>query len=367
VEELAELEKNLSAGDGSYLYLPSMKGLIGDNGGYSNLKFTISYKTTSNNSARTSSGLSASSLKLEVTDAEEYQFKIFAVDKAGNNMKYYLDGELVDVTSSNVWDIEEIPSFSVKVAHNGLKIEEGSKKKDTEDLYKTYDLPSFDIVGSTDVKSEYALFYIDQSKIENTLVGKLSEVTYEDISVRAKALKDEGVEETGLDLYKLAYAMQITGSKDSARDLIKNAFVEIEEYNDKIDKELHEEEWNKSDNAYEWKPSSRSFIPQEMGLYVILAYFVDPDVAAYDAGAYMVVSVDAKIDVIKGETEWLKNNIVSVILFGIAGLMLILIVILLVIKPSDETLEDYDEPVKKEKKAKKAKEDEKALEELDEN
>ena len=376
VEALKELEVDeegnlaLSAGEGSYLYLPSMKNMFDDNGGYSNLKFTISYKTTSNNSAKTSSGLSASSLKLEVTEAGIYEFKIFAVDKAGNNMKYYLDGELVDVTSSNVWDIEEIPSFSVKVAHNGLKIEEGSKKKETEMLYNTYDIPSFDIVGSTDAKTEYALFYIDQGKIENTLVGKLSEISYSDIAIRAKTLKADGVEEKGLELYKLAYAVELVGDVEEARELLANAFVEIDEYNEKIDKELHEDEWNNSDNAYEWKPDSRSFIPQATGTYVVLAYFVDPDVAAYDAGAYMVVSVNAKIDSIKGETEWLKNNIASVILFGIAGVMLILIIILLVIKPSDETLEDYDEPVKAEKKAKKekkAKEDEKALEELDEN
>ena len=357
----------LSAGEGSYLYLPSMKNMFDDNGGYSNLKFTISYKTTSSNSAKTSSGLSASSLKLEVTEAGIYEFKVFAVDKAGNNMKYYLDGELVDVTSSNVWDIEEIPSFSVKVAHNGLKIEEGSKKKETEILYNTYDIPSFDIVGSTDAKTEYALFYIDQNKIDPTLVSKLSEVTYSDIAIRAKTLKNENVEEEGLELYKLAYAVEVAGSIEEARDILKNAFIEIDEYNEKIDKELHEEEWNNSDNSYEWKPDSRSFIPQKTGTYVVLAYFVDPDVAAYDAGAYMVVSVNAKADVIKGETEWLKNNIASVILFGIAGVMLILIIILLVIKPSDETLEDYDESAKDEKKAKKVKKDEKALEELDEN
>lgn len=371
VDALAALEKDeegnllLSAGEGSYLYLPSMKKMFEDNGGYSNLKFTISYKTTSSNSAKTSSGLSASALKLEVTEAGIYEFKVFAVDKAGNNMKYYLDGELVDVTSSNVWDIEEIPSFSVKVAHKGLKIEEGSKKKETEVLYNTYDIPTFDIIGSTDAKTEYALFYVDQSKIENTLVSKLSEVTYSEIATRANTLKNEGVEEKGFELYKLAYAVEVTGDKDSARDLIKNAFVEIEEYNDKIDEELHEEEWKNSDNDYKWDPSARTFIPQKTGLYVVLAYFVDPDVAAYDAAAYMVVSVDAKADVIKGETEWLKNNIVSVILFGIAGVMLILIVILLVIKPSDETLEDYDEPVKKQKKSKKADKDEEALEELD--
>ena len=367
VAALKDLEQDdegkllLSAGEGSYLYLPSLKGLFNDNGGYSNLKFTISYKTSSSNAAKTSSGLSASSLKLEVTEAGIYEFKIFAVDKAGNNMKYYLDGELVEVSSSNIWSIEEIPSFSVKVANNGLKVEEESKKKDTEVLYESYDLPTFEVIGSSKVSTEYALFYVDQTRVKNTLVGKLSEVSFSSIAARAKALKGT-VTETGLDLYKLAYAMEVTGEEASARELIEEAFLEIEEFNHMIDKDLHADAWANSDNDYAWMPDSRSFAPQKTGLYLVLAYFTDPDVAAYDAGAYVIVSVNAKADVIKGETEWLKNNLASVVLFGIAGVMLILIVILLVVKPSDETLEDYDESkTKKEKKSKK----EKALEELD--
>ena len=367
VEALAALEKDangnllLSAGKGSYLYLPSMKALFSDNGGFSNLKFTISYKTSSSNTAKTTSGLAASSLKLEVTEAGTYEFKVFAVDKAGNNMKYYLDGELVDVNSSNVWLIEEIPSFSVKVAHNGLTVEDEGKKKETEVLYGTYDIRSFDLIGSANASSEYALFYIDQTKIDNTLVSKLYEVSFSRIAARAKTLKGT-VEESGLELYKLAYAMEIAGDETAARNLIKDAFLEIQEFNHKIDKDLHAEDWKNSDNDYAWMPDSRSFSPQKTGLYLVLAYFTDPDVAAYDAGAYVVVSVEAKKDVIKGETEWLKNNMVSVILFGIAGVMLILFVILLVVKPSKETLEDYDEP--KTKKSKKSKK-ENALEELD--
>ncbi|MBR2341226.1 MAG: hypothetical protein IKA72_02300 [Clostridia bacterium] len=359
VAALADLERDddgnllLSAGESSYLYLPSMKGLFTDNGGYSNLKFTISYKTGSSNTAKTSSGLSASSLKLEVTQAGTYEFKIFAVDKAGNNMKYYLDGELVDVSASNIWSIEQIPSFSFKVANKGLKVEDGGKKKETEVLYETYDLPSFDVIGSADADTEYALFYIDRSKIENTLVSKLYDISYSSIANRAKTLKTT-VEERGLDLYMLAYAMEIAGDEASARTLIKDAFLEIDEFNHKIDKDLHPDDWANSDNDYAWMPDSQSFAPQKTGMYLVFAYFTDPDVAAYDAGAYMVVSVDSEADVIKGENEWLKNNMVSIILFSIAGVMAILIIILLVVKPSNETLEDYDEP--KTKKQKKSKE-----------
>ena len=68
---------------------------------------------------------------------------------------------------------------------------------------------------------------------------------------------------------------------------------------------------------------------------------------------YKVISVESKADVIKGQTDWLKNNITSVILFSIAGVMLIAIIVLLLVKPSDETLKDVDAKVKEKKKNKK--------------
>ena len=370
VDALQEIEEDgLSAGEGSYLYLPSMKYLITDNGGYSNLKFTISYKSTSNNTAKTSSSLSSSSLKLEVTEAGVYEFKVFAVDKAGNNMKYYDSEkeEIVDVTSSNVWDIDAIPSFSMKVANNGITVEEGTKKKETEVQYGNYSMSSFDVVGPASAISEYKLFYIDQSKVSQITTSKLSGITYGTLASVAKNLKATS-EERGIELYKLAYATELKtaiGGEVTVEDIL-DAMVEIEEFNSNINEEDHPDDWANSDNAYNWDASAQSFSPQKMGNYVIIACFTDPDIAAFDAGAYKVVSVVAEEDVIYGETEWLKNNMVSVILFGIAGLMLILIIILLVVKPSDETLEDLDDAKKSEKKAKKVKKvDEKVLDELD--
>ena len=68
------------------------------------------------------------------------------------------------------------------------------------------------------------------------------------------------------------------------------------------------------------------------------------------AGAYKVVSVASEADSVEGDSDWLKNNLVSVILFSVAGVMLILIIILLFVKPSKETLEDVDKKAKKSKK-----------------
>ena len=357
--------KELSAGDGSYLYLPSLKGLFTDDGGYSNLRFTISYKTTLNNTARTSSGLAPSALKLEVTESGDYEFKIFAVDGAGNTMQYANeDGELVDVTASNVWDIDEIPVFSVKVAKQGLSVEEKSTRSATEVLGGTYDIPSFDIVGPSNPTTEYALFRIDETKLSGLTLSKLKAITYSEIATYAESVSQST--EKGLDFYKTAYATllaQELGSNVTV-DAVKAALIEISEYNDQINEETHADAWAASDNKYEWKPESKSFKAQDYGMYLVVACFTDPDVPVYNAGAYMIVSVEAKEDKIEGDDEWLKNNLVSVILFGVAGVMLILIIVLLVVKPSDETLEDIDNG--ETKKAKKAKKSDEELEKLDE-
>ena len=81
--------------------------------------------------------------------------------------------------------------------------------------------------------------------------------------------------------------------------------------------------------------------------------FKDAELPGEAIAAYKVIEVEATVDRLTGETQWLKNNIVSVILFSIAGVMLILMIILLTIKPSDEELEEVTE-TKKEKKSKKA-------------
>jgi hypothetical protein len=119
-------------------------------------------------------------------------------------------------------------------------------------------------------------------------------------------------------------------------------FKEVAAYDDRITEDMTSA-WDESDNEYNWKPDSRSFTAATDDLYLIMADYWDSDMKYVDhVPAFKLVEVESAKDIIKGETEWLKNNIISVVLFAIAGVMLILIIILLLIKPSDETLEDVD-------------------------
>ncbi len=358
--KLAEKAEDVYAGSNSSIAFPTLDWLIKDNGGYRGLKFTISYKTPTSTSAKTSSNLSASGLKLTTTEEGDYEFKVFANDKAGNVMKGWLDGEEVEITAENVWEIEAIPSFKFHVKNQGVKVNDPTKAADRKAekiLNQTYTLSGLKVVGSTDEKSSYTLYRFDNSDYKGAAItdSALTAISYEAIAGVVAERKTAAATSGNyngcfdyLDIYAGLLADEIDGDKAA----IKACFKEIKEYNANItEKDPEWEEYNK----YNWNPTSKSFKTVEEGKYLIIGDFWE-DGLAYEAraGAYKLVIVESEEDVIKGDskfTAWVKNNVVSVVLFAIAGVMLIAIIVLLFVKPSEETLEDVDaKALKKEKK-----------------
>ena len=199
-------------------------------------------------------------------------------------MQYEKDGKTYNVTSSNVWDVEEIPSFTFDVYNNGPSIEE-SEINDLGYIDVTFTFPAFEIVGLSGYSSEYKLFRLD---------GDSSSLTLDEVN----------------------------------SDPSKYKWIEIEEY----DSDKEEDE---GDNVYEWRPSSRSFIPQEKGFYKITVKVVDSDRSS--AESHQVVNVTSEVDTVHGETYWLRDNVLSVVFMAIGGLCLIGIIVLLVIKPKEES------------------------------
>lgn len=364
-KSLASVAKEVYAGGNSYIYLPSFKWLIGDNNGYRNLRFTISYKTPTSDNASSSSNLAYNGLKLSIASEGKYEFKVFANDKAGNTMQYYLDEELVPVTTSNVWDIEEIPSFTFEVGNKGLKVENDtqSERKDKEILDKTYKMNAITVTGASDLKEDYKLYKVVFENYNATAEdGKLlspavlAGVTYQDLAKKVDYTQVNDKKDY-FELYLNAYAtilaqhLGLTADEETVQK-IRSCFVEIQEYDSRITQENAPQQWNDY-NKYKWSSTSRSFETVEEGTFVIMADFWEGLLASSQrVTAYKVVTVESSADVIEGENDWLKNNVVSVILFAIAGVMVVLIIILLLIKPSDETLEDVDAQVAKEKKKK---------------
>lgn len=358
--ELTKAAEGVTAGSNSYIYFPSFQWLISDNNGYRNLKFTICYKTGDTTSS--SSNLSYNALKLAVSKAGDYEFKIFATDKKGNGMKYAnKKGEIVTVSAGNIWEIEAIPTFKFTIKDIGLSVEDPSSvngRKDTEILDKKYTFDSMTVVGANSLQDKYALYQInlDEYNASNPNakinISDLTSITYAEIASEVKtrglgSVQDKDYFSFYLDIYAQKLA-EIVGASDVSK--VKACFEKIGEAGDTVNSE---EKWEE----YEWSADSKSFKTVKQGQYLLLADYWEESMAnTRRAAGYKVLDVSSKATTITGDTEWLKNNVVSVILFAIAGVMLILIIILLLIKPSDETLEDVDKAAKNAKKAKKAKE-----------
>ena len=366
-DDITEYEKKLqakadkvAAGSNASVEFPSLAWLINDeNNGYQTLQFTISYKTPGSSSAKTTSNVDPKNLKISVDQAGWYEFKVFASDAAGNAMMVEdEDGELVKVTTSNIWDLDNIPSFKFKVDSKGIETDSGedSDTLDTQLLGETYTMSTVDIVGAVDEQSDYSLYMLDISKYagSGTLTTEvLSGIKFAALQTEVKALVNaelakDGVDATTIDfmaLSKQAYINLVAKAISGEAEKVAEIFTEINAYDDRITEDM-ESAWAESDNKYNWNPSSRSFKTVDSGLYLIIADYWDADtLEPAHATAYQLVEVESEADVIKGETEWLKKNLVSVILFSVAAVMLILIIILLLVKPSDETLEDVDEKI----------------------
>lgn len=356
---------DIYAGSGAEMQFPTLEGLFYDDNGYRNLSFTICYKTE--NSGPSSESVSYSGLKLKTESVGMYEVKIFATDKAENKMRLYdKDGNLVDVTSSNVWDIDAIPTFTFTVNSQGLKIKNETSetsKATTKAIGETYTFSNLTVVGGAEnQQTEYALFKINMEKW-----GKLSaksssftSVKYEEIRTHIQKNKllaqvGEGkTYENYFDLYLNVYATFLAedvGLKDKVDDVLA-CFEIINAYNDRITED--DPEWEVY-NKYKFEDNSFKIL-DDGGVYIMFAeYYDDENENFARVAGYKVVKAEEKRDVNVGDTEWLKNNLVSIILFSIAAVMLVIIIILLFIKPSDETLEDVDEKVKDKKEEKETK------------
>ena len=306
---------------------------------------------------------------MKITTAYEgwYEFKIFANDKASNTMQYYLDGELVSVSASNIWDIEEIPSFRFEIKNQGLKADSSttsteSSRKDEEDIGEKYTLTDIKIVGSSSLKEDYALYRINEDKANaiGLKASNLASVSYTDIKNALEPKLAELKEEyfgLYLEVYAALVAADLGGEVTSQQ--VAACFDKIEEVDDRIDEKLHPEEWEKH-NKYGWSVASQSFTAVDAGNYVILADYWEEELPTQRVAAYKVIVVESESDYVPGnEKSWVEENKVSVILFSIAGVMLILIIILLLVKPSDETLEDVDAKAAKKEEKEKSKDEEK--------
>lgn len=325
-----------TAGSGAYLYLPSLRGLIGSNyADYRDLSFTIFYWHESQevgSSPSSESSLSYNNLRFEVDQEGTYTFRIIAEDSAGNEMYLYnTDGTLVALSSSTIgydsngedFQISEdyLPVFTATIGYNGASIEDpGSQDYGYRD--RSYSVEDFEVIALEGYASDYSLYYFDTSRLAEGQTAP----TYSECVENAQTL---------FFAENAPYA---------------NCIVPINVYNDDVTED--DEEWEDTDNDYAWDPeSSLSFTPQESGIYFVGLTVTEQTGAT--VSSYMAIEVRNPVDIIPGVSQWLQNNTVSVVLFSISAVLAVIIIVLFVVKPSDKTVEEVDLEKLKGRKTKK--------------
>lgn len=328
--KVAEAAEDVSAGDGSYFYLPSLETLIGSNyADYRNLRFSIYYlkpSAVAGSSASSATSLRYNNLRFEVDEVGPYTFRVIAQDAAGNVMKYYdKDGELVTVTASNVYDIEGIPEFTFDIGYTGPTIEKPGSQT-TAYNKQDYTISGFDVVALEGYDAEYKLYSFAAAEEGQKAYSA------EDLVAVLDEVKEDLFDETNKD------NVLENGEKYSA---LTGRMEKINVYDPNVTEK--DSKWDDTDNDYEWDPeSSLSFTPQAVGLYVVEIAVTDGTYPGYTAHAYKVIEVTNESDILYGSSNWIRNNTTAIILFAISAVLLVAIILLLVVKPNEKNLEEVD-------------------------
>ncbi len=339
----------VNAGETSYIYLPSPLGMFEDDDTNNReIRYTVYYNSGTPSSAV---NLKLSNLKIPVKTEGDYEIRIVAVDKSGNVMLGKNDqGEMVEVTAQNVWELTEIPSFTFRITNSDLSIVEDklSLRHSSGTIESEFTVKEFEVEGPSGYTSHYALYYFDRVLFKQRYDVDVDETILAQVefsAMRAQLVKDDDVAEAYAKAFGKALTLIVLGEEVDLTQVVDGEAVlrRIEEKKEDVSDDVF------PDNKYDWDEETRTFIPAEAGLYVTIGAFIHPEQKGISVGAYHVIRANATEDIIKGESLWLQNNKMSIIFFSIAAVLLVIIVILFLVKPTDETLEDVDEVKEKEK------------------
>lgn len=323
---VTENAKDLKAGSKNYFYLPSLENLVADNvTAYSDLTVTVFYMTEDSTNFQSVSDKSPSDLSITLNKDGNYVFTFLVTDAAGNKMYYMDKGEKVEIENSTA---------------NILKM---YKDEDNEGLYDR--LPWFYFkVSVPDVSIK------DPGEQDTAYVGTIySSIDFEVSSIPTTTYNlyvfknDLYLEEKGVSL---TYE-QFMDQKEELFTQHRNWFKRI-----KPASELSEtdEDYNEY-SEHAWDNSALSFVPQDANSYYLVV--CKSAIGKLEEYAYMGISASPKVRDIAGEDTWVQDNLVSVILLCVAGVSLVGIVLLLVIKPKNADLDEALELETKPKKSKK--------------
>ena len=267
--------------------IPTLEDLVFDDYDlYSSLTYTVYYKTPSNASGQTSS------MKFTVSEAGDYEFYVVFKDLAGETMEkddFYTEGD------------DGIPTYG----KYGSAVFTFTVEDDAPISVEAPETQGKGYLNTTYVATEFKILSGDN----------------ETFTLYYNSDKNATATDSGwIELPKLA---------DIKEDYNQDGFT----YSDI--KTL----------AYDGK---YTFTPVKVGAYMIKCY-VSSYNAVRSAEAETVVSISEKPSEVKVPSTWLKDNVWSVVFLSIGTLALIGVIVLLFIKPKEETETDETGDALKEK------------------
>ncbi len=275
-------DKTTSIGIGTEYEIPSMKDLVFDNvTPYEDLTTSVSYATRTTRS-------SATSMKFKVSDIGEYEFLVMFGD--GKNTMKAEDFYVVDEEDEN-------------------------KIEDRTYIYGKY-IFDFVIVDDADIIVKEAVQGAGFLGIKYTASKFIVEAD-------GKTLK-----------YELFY----NPNKD-VKDADAEGWVAIPQASSVTDTNYNKDGFGYDEVKKVNYNGKLEFVPTRIGSYMIkcTAYSTT---SPRNASANTFISVNSKPTVVKVPSDWLENNVWSVVFLGVGSLCLIGIIVLLCIKPKEKVDRD---------------------------
>lgn len=329
-EKVTEAADGLRAGSENTFFLPNSKALFSDNStDFSDLNIAMYYV---NSSGQSSVSGKPGTISLSLSASGKYIFTLFVTDARSNAMWYMHNGELVEFTASDIWNMyaaeedgefadrfDYLPWFEFEVTSSDLTIED-AEEQDTAYVGSTYSFSSSDFeVNGTSYTTSYRLFLFDSSAYyaENGV-----NLVYSEFMANKSKLFEEHRE----------YFIEIMSSSQSANE----GYYRYKDY-----------AWN----------GSSSFVPQDdNSFYLVVAALTSTESITRPVQyGYMGILSSAMAESLAGEDTWVQDNLASIILLSIAGAALIGIVVVLLIRPKDKGDLDAQLEDKKSKKSKSSK------------
>lgn len=308
-------DEKLYAGGDSKLYLPAIEYDFFDE--YftgKDYKYTIYYKVGSNKN--NTAALESNKLAISLNEADKtYMFTIFVTDSLSDNMRYPKEvdaatGEVVwgEITKDDIWDEDKLgllPYFEFNVSYKEATAE------DATDLTPAY-------VGTNYSGITSSSFKLDAQT--GTFTANYNLYVFD---------RNAYMEETGKNLEYEEFIKRVGELFNGSE---RKFFTTVKEASKLLENDPNYEDMK----ALNWNSTNITFTPRSIDDFYVIELVLTSNRSQIETTHHAVIAASVETTALKGESDWAKNNVASIVLLSVAGVCLIAFIVLLIVKPKDK-------------------------------